>query len=107
MYETAIRIFSDFEEERFGNDENVGNTHKYFECDLLIIDDLGTEMTTQFTTSVLYNIVNTRMMAEKPTIISTNLLPDMLEKRYSPQISSRIMGNYRLIKFVGNDIRRI
>ncbi len=106
MYETAIRIFSDFEDERFGDGDGLEKTHKYFECDLLIIDDLGTEMTTQFTISVLYNIVNTRMMEEKPTIISTNLLPDMIEKRYSPQIASRVTGNYRLIKFVGNDIRK-
>ena len=106
MYETAIRIFSDFEDEKFGDGEPTGQTRRYFDCDLLIIDDLGTEMTTQFTISVLYNIVNTRMMEEKPTIISTNLLPDMLEKRYSPQIASRVTGTYRLIKFVGNDIRR-
>lgn len=106
MYETAIRIFSDFEAEKFGSEENIGKTRKYFDCDLMIIDDIGTEMTTNFTVSVLYNIINTRMMENKATIISTNLTPDAIEKRYSPQIASRIVGNYRLIKFVGNDIRR-
>lgn len=106
MYETAIRIFSDFEEERFGTEESHGKSSKYFDCDLLIMDDLGTEMTTQFTISALYNLINTRMMDGKPTIISTNLYPEMLEKRYSPQIASRIGGVYRLIKFVGTDIRR-
>lgn len=107
MYETAIRVFSDFEAEKFGTEENFGKSRKYFDCDLLIIDDLGTEMTTQFTVSALYSIINTRMMDGKATIISTNLMPDAIEKRYSPQISSRIVGTYRLIKFVGNDIRKL
>lgn len=107
MYETAIRVFSDFEAEKFGAEENFGKSRKYFECDLLIIDDLGTEMTTQFTISALYSIINTRMMEGKATIISTNLMPEAIEKRYSPQIASRIVGTYRLIKFVGNDIRKL
>lgn len=106
IYETANSIFSDFESEKFGSEENFGKTRKYFECDLLILDDLGTEMTTQFIISALYNIVNTRMMEGKATIISTNLLPEAIEKRYSPQIASRIVGTYRLIKFVGTDIRQ-
>lgn len=104
VYESAIRLFSDFEKEHFG--DNVGMTLKYFETDLLIIDDLGTEMTTQFTTSMLYHIINTRLLDNRATIISTNLLPDAIEKRYSPQIASRLIGSYRLIKFVGEDIRR-
>lgn len=108
VYETAIRLFADFEAEKFGSDseENRGLTRKYLECDLLIIDDLGTEMTTQFTVSALYHIVNTRMMDGRSTIISTNLLPEAMERRYSPQIASRIEGTYQLIKFVGNDLRR-
>ena len=108
VYETAIRLFSDFEAEKFGADseENRGLTRKYLQCDLLIIDDLGTEMTTQFTVSALYHIVNTRMMDGNSTIISTNLQPEAIERRYSPQIASRIEGTYQLIKFVGNDIRR-
>ncbi|MBE6928336.1 MAG: DNA replication protein DnaC [Ruminococcaceae bacterium] len=107
MYETATRVFQDFEAEKFGSEENIGKSQKYFDCDLLIIDDLGTEMITQFTISALYTIVNSRMMDGKPTIISTNLLPEAIEKKYSPQIASRIVGTYRLIKFVGNDIRRL
>lgn len=108
VYETAIRLFSDFETEKFGADaeENRGLTRKYLQCDLLIIDDLGTEMTTQFTISALYHIVNTRMMEGNSTIISTNLLPEAMERRYSPQIASRVEGSYQLIKFVGNDLRR-
>ncbi len=107
IYETANRIFTDFENEKFGSEENYGKTRKYFDCDLLILDDLGTEMTTQFIISALYNIVNTRMMDGKATIISTNLMPEAIEKRYSPQIASRIVGTYRLIKFAGSDIRQM
>lgn len=106
MYESAIRVFADFETEKFGDGDETDLTRKYFETDLLIIDDLGTEMTTQFTTSMLYHIINTRLLEGRATIISTNLLPDAIEKRYSPQIASRLIGSYRLIKFVGEDIRR-
>ncbi len=106
MYESSIRVFADFEAEKFGADENIGITRKYFDCDLLIIDDLGTEMTTQFTISALYSVINTRMLEGRATIISTNLLPEAIEKRYSPQIASRIVGTFRLIKFAGDDIRR-
>lgn len=108
VYETAIRLFSDFEAEKFGasQEENRGRSRKYLECDLLIIDDLGTEMTTQFTTSVLYHLLNTRMMENRSTIISTNLADTEIENRYSPQIASRIIGTFRLVQFAGEDIRR-
>ncbi len=109
VYETAIRVFADFETEKFAQyQENTrGLTKKYLECDLLIIDDLGTEMTTQFTISALYHIINTRMMENRSTIISSNLSDDIFESKYSPQIASRITGDYRVIKFVGNDIRQL
>ena len=107
VYETAIRLFSDFESEKFGGEEQRGLSRKYLACDLLIIDDLGTEMTTQFTISALYNVVNTRMMENRATIISTNLAPETLDGRYSPQIASRVLGTYRLLKFAGSDIRRM
>ncbi len=108
VYETAIQVFKDFETEKFGQqqEENQGLTRKYMDCDLLIVDDLGTEMTTQFVISALYQIVNGRMMNNQATIISTNLQPEVLGERYSPQIGSRITGGYRYLKFVGEDIRR-
>lgn len=106
-YETSIRMFADFEAEKFGGEECRGRIQKYLECDLLIVDDLGTELTTQFVVSALYQIINTRMMDGKATIISTNLVPEAIEGRYSPQIASRILGTYRLIKFAGSDIRRL
>lgn len=107
VYDTAIHLFSDFEAEKFAAslEENRGITQKYLACDLLIIDDLGTEMTTQFTVSALYHVINSRMMDRKPTIISTNLLPEGLETRYSPQIASRIVGTFHYIQFSGNDLR--
>lgn len=108
VYDTATHLFSDFELQKFGADteENRKRTNKYLECDLLIIDDLGTEMTTQFTISALYTVVNTRMMENRAVIISTNLSDSELERRYSPPIASRITGTYRLIQFAGTDIRR-
>lgn len=109
VYDTAIHLFSDFEAEKFGmsQEENRGLSQRYLQCDLLIIDDLGTEMTTQFICSALYHVVNTRLMESRPTIISTNLTPEQLSVRYSPQIASRLLGTYRLIQFVGQDIRRL
>lgn len=108
VYETAIRLFADFESEKFGpqRDEPGSLTQKYLDCDLLIIDDLGTEMTTQFTISALYTVINSRMMENRATIISTNLADTELEGRYSPQIASRLIGTYRLVQFAGEDIRR-
>lgn len=108
VYETAIRLFADFEAEKFGasQEENRGRSRKYTDCDLLIIDDLGTEMTTQFTVSTLYYLINTRMMENRATIISTNLADNEIENRYNPQIASRIIGTFRLVQFAGEDIRR-
>ena len=108
VYETAGKLFADFEAEKFGasQEENRGRSRKYLECDLLIIDDLGTEMTTQFTISALYTVINTRMMENRATVISTNLADTEIEGRYSPQIASRILGTFRLVQFAGDDIRR-
>lgn len=109
VYETAIRVFTDFEAEKFSRQQEDTRelSRKYLDCDLLIIDDLGTEMTTQFTISALYHIINTRMMENRATIISSNLSDDVLGQRYSAQIASRITGYYRVIKFVGDDIRHL
>lgn len=103
-YITAGKLFSDYERVRFsGGDED--DLRKYTECDLLIIDDLGTEMRTQFVVSALYTVVNERLLHQKSTIISTNLRPEDLESRYTPQIASRLLGCYQLHTFAGNDIR--
>ena len=78
---------------------------KYTACDLMIIDDLGTEMPGQFVTSALYNLINDRLLSGKAMIISTNLNSDDLLKRYSPQVASRLRGNFVRVPFVGEDIR--
>ena len=103
VYETAVRIFADYEGEKFSNADH--QTNKYTNCDLLIVDDLGTEMTTQFTLSVLYTLVNGRILAGRPTIISTNLTTDEIRRRYTPQTASRLLGVYDLFLFAGKDIR--
>ena len=76
-------------------------------CDLLILDDLGSEMTTAFTISALYDLVNTRLAAGKQTIINSNLDIDEIRKRYSPAIASRLEGEYQKLSFYGRDIRLI
>ena len=75
------------------------------ECDLLIIDDLGTELPGQFVTAALYTLVNDRLLAGKAMVISTNLNIREIRERYSPQIGSRLNGNFEQIAFVGQDIR--
>lgn len=107
VYDTAGKLFSDFEAAKFaaGDGENQNRTRKYLACDLLIVDDLGTEMTTQFTQSALYQVVNTRLMDRLPTLISTNLDPTALQSRYLPQITSRLLGTYETLQFLGRDIR--
>ena len=111
VYDTAGAVFSKFEEEKFSRGDDVSDAesdiNRYMTCDLLILDDLGTEMTTAFTVSALYNLVNTRLTSGKKTIISSNLPPEELSTRYSPQIASRIIGEYQILKFTGSDIRII
>ena len=108
-YETAIRAFADFESAKFGSrtEDAPDPTRRYFACDLLILDDLGTEMTTQFTVSALYQIVNTRLLENRATILSTNLPAAELDRRYGAQTASRLLGTYELYQFRGNDIRRM
>ncbi|MBE6542156.1 MAG: hypothetical protein E7672_06885 [Ruminococcaceae bacterium] len=109
VYESALKLFGDYEAKRFGNagyySESDEDTDRYLECDLLIIDDIGCEMTNQFTVSCLYNIINTRMLRHLSTIISTNLTQTDLRKRYSDRIVSRLFGEYKPLIFRGSDIR--
>lgn len=107
VYDTAGQLVADFEAEKFGGDHDADLTEKYLQCDLLIIDDLGTEMTTQFSLSVLYRVINSRMMAELPVIISTNLSTAAISQRYPGPIASRLLGTYHLCPFIGTDIRSL
>ena len=105
-YETAVHLFSNMEQAKFEGDEQARDKVKqYTACDLLIVDDLGTEMVSQFTTTSLYTLINDRLLSGKPTIISTNLNTDAIARRYSPQIASRLRGSYQRVAFVGEDIR--
>lgn len=106
VYESAAHLFAKLERAKFNGDEEArADSEKYTACDLLIIDDLGTEMGGQFVTSALYTLINDRLLSAKPTIISTNLSGDELAMRYSPQIVSRLRGTYMRVAFVGDDIR--
>lgn len=105
IYGSAQNIFNDIEKEHFSYSGSTERMDALLNCNLLVIDDLGTEFSTSFTQSAFYNIVNTRILKHAPTIISTNLSFKELEERYTPRISSRFIGNYEMIKFFGNDIR--
>lgn len=105
IYGSAENLFSIVENEKFTG-EGKGNYDAMLNCDLLVIDDLGTEMVTSFTKSVLYNLINTRILSGKPTIINTNLSMKEIEIKYSARISSRLIGNYNANKFLGADIRQ-
>ena len=106
VYETASHLFSKLEQAKFSpNEENRREAEKMTACDLLIIDDLGTEMPGQFTTAALYSLLNDRLIAGKPMLITTNLNKDEMTRRYSPQIASRIYGGFVGKSFVGEDIR--
>ena len=106
VYESAGHLFAALEKARFeANEENRRSAAKYTECDLLIVDDLGTELPGQFVTAALYSLINDRLLENKPTIISTNLNSDEIGRRYNPQIASRLRGSYKRVAFVGDDIR--
>ena len=108
FYTGAVNMLSDFEYQRFGNSmtgDAGQDTSRYLSCDLLIIDDLGTEVTNQFTTSVLYHIINTRLSRKLSTVISSNLSQADFKKRYWDRITSRVLGEYTVLPFVGTDVR--
>ena len=106
VYESAGHLFANLERAKFDNDEAAKeDCRKYNACDLLIIDDLGTEMPSQFVTAALYALVNDRLLAGKAMIISTNLNTEDMTRRYNPQIASRLRGSFTRVTFVGDDIR--
>ncbi len=105
IYGSAQNLLSSLENEKFGRSLNTGAEQAIHDCDLLIIDDLGAEFSTQFTVSAVYNILNTRLMLSKPTIISTNMSMVEIEERYTQRVASRILGNYTLMNFKGKDVR--
>ncbi|MBP3378711.1 MAG: ATP-binding protein [Clostridia bacterium] len=106
VYVTAAEMFSVFERQSFCDmRDRDGSERQFFDADLLIIDDLGTELTNQFTVSCLYNLINSRIISGRSTIINTNLTTAELRKRYDDRITSRLLGEYRPLVFRGKDIR--
>jgi DNA replication protein DnaC len=110
IYLTAFRLFDILEKYKFGKDNDnsyhASNQFDYIlDCDLLIIDDLGTEFYNSFTNSQLYLIINERLLRKKSTIISTNLSLSDINTNYSERIYSRIISSYRIQRIIGEDIR--
>lgn len=106
VYGSVNNLFSRIEDEHFSRTAKTSGTRELLcDCDLLILDDLGTEFSTQFTVSVLYDVINTRLLRSRPTIISTNLDMGGLEQKYSERVVSRITGSYNRYPFAGSDMR--
>ena len=112
FYESSSAALGAFERQQFSREaserEDAANTVKQLlSCDLLILDDLGTEFTTPAVLSALYTLINTRLNSGKAMIVNTNLLPDELKSRYSPAIASRLNYDFQILYCIGNDIRAI
>lgn len=109
IYLTAIELFEIFAEHDFSHNRfnEIGESMNDYitDCDLLIIDDLGTELSNSFTNSKLFYCINERILKQKATIISTNLSIRDLASNYSERIFSRISSSYKMLKLHGNDIR--
>ncbi len=108
VYEIAQNIFADFENDYFRDrfSDSEMTSERYLECDLLIIDDLGTEIVTSRSLSYLYNVINTRINKNLPILISTNLSGKEIEKLYNERIVSRLFGEFTIVKFEGLDVRK-
>jgi DNA replication protein DnaC len=108
VYDTAAHVFDRFETWKFMREDRAEeDTNRILTCDLLILDDLGTELTTAFVQSALYQILNSRLLENRATILNTNLTMESMGRRYTPQIVSRITGEYRVLLFCGEDIRKL
>ena len=112
VYDTAPSIFSQFEIQKFARDpEDIrdakNEVYRYMNCDLLIVDDLGTEMTTPLVLASLYSLINTRLITGKKTVINSNLSSEEFGRKYTAQVMSRIEGEYLTLPFFGRDIRLI
>lgn len=110
LYQTAPVMLDSIIDAKFGKDNsNINLFDNILNVDLLIIDDLGTETVNDYKIEELFNIINTRLLNQNhkitKTIISTNLTIEELYQRYTHRIGSRLIGNYRLLRFFGEDLR--
>ncbi len=104
VYESAQQIFDTCESVRF-NKGDISEKKKYEDCQLLIIDDLGAEYNNEYNKSYITSLIDSRIVNGKKTIISTNLNSSQIRKNYSERLFSRLLGEFRVLKFLGNDIR--
>ncbi|MCR5664072.1 MAG: ATP-binding protein [Oscillospiraceae bacterium] len=109
-YDSAAAALEAFEAQRFARDPETAEAadarvRRMLDCDLMILDDLGTEIVTSLSISALYTLINTRLTTGKKTIVSTNCSDEELQRKYSPQIVSRLKGEFLRLPFVGRDIR--
>ncbi|WP_281527373.1 ATP-binding protein [Ruminococcus champanellensis] len=106
LYDSVINLLRRVEREHFGRGEAGADTLEILlTCDLLILDDLGAEFDSSFYVSTVYNIINTRLNCGLPTIISTNLTHEQVQRRYEDRIVSRLFATYTGLHFVGTDVR--
>jgi DNA replication protein DnaC len=103
VYRTAEELIKALKDIRFNNDNSLEDL--LVNCDLLIIDDLGTEQLSDFTKTEMFNLINTKLLKQKKMLVSTNLTLESLLKTYSERMTSRLLGNFTLCKFFGDDIR--
>ena len=107
IYSSAGNLLSKLEKEKFGRYTGEESPEEMvLSCDLLVLDDLGTEYTREFERAAIYNIVNTRLLSGLPTIINTNLLYDEIAEKYDKRVYSRLIGNYQPLEFLGEDVRQ-
>ncbi len=111
-YDSAAAALDAFERQKFSRDSAEAaaadtRVKRMLSCDLMILDDLGTEMITSVSVSALYTLLNTRLVAGRRIILNTNLSAEELEKKYGPQICSRLAGEFQALPFLGQDIRRL
>ena len=108
LYQPSYELFEMLGRYTFSSEKEMKEAHdNIFSCDLLIIDDLGTELTNSFTASQLFLILNERDLRNRATILSTNIPPESFEATFSERVSSRLLGTYRLVRLSGKDIRML
>ena len=108
LYQPSYELFETLGTYRFSSEHEMKEAHDVvFSCDLLIIDDLGTELTNAFTASQLFLIMNDRALRKKATVLSTNIPPEAFADTFSERVSSRLLGSYKLLRLSGTDIRMI
>lgn len=106
VYTTAGTLFTDLRDTRFTDDKSErDNINKYYDCELLVIDDLGTELNGRDVVPFLYNLLNSRINTKKSTLISTNLSQNKLLELYDDRIVSRLFGEFLPFRFTGKDVR--